>query len=279
MSWLVGLLSLTLGVASEAEPTVVLVGRRTAVPPALARTLARDASKHLEAAGVPLAMQPEAALSQLARVSMTDSANCNGKRACLAELGRQLKVQWVVLLSVASLNKELSVGLELLQVVDQTVVETDSLLLSRRGRLEAAQVQGFAARVKARLAPPPVEPLPAPRDAPTVAILTPPPSPEPPPPALTPVTPTPVARSHSGSIAMGITGVAGVLAGATLVVLGFVGRAPLTAGAVAADGRVRSTLTAAQARRLNEDTTPMIVGGFTAIGVGLGLGTAGVLTW
>jgi hypothetical protein len=115
MPWLIAL-AVVMAAPPEADKTVVLVARRTAVTPALARTLAQDTSKHLAAAGVGIAFEPDAALKRLAQVSVKDTTSCNGKRACLAELGRQLAVPWVVALSAATLDSELSVGLELIRV-------------------------------------------------------------------------------------------------------------------------------------------------------------------
>lgn len=273
MSWLVALVGLTVAAPPEDQLTAVLVARRTAVSPAAAKVLVADAATLLEAAGVPLAMTPEKALQQLARVSVKDSASCNGKRACLAELGRQLKVPWVVLVSVAAIDREMSVGFELLRVADETVVETDSLLLPRKGKLEAALLSGFAGRVKTRLLPVADEKK---ADAPVETKLTPQPAPEP-----IPFTqpPPPPPRSHVPSFVLGGAGLAALLAGGALLAVGAISRGPLTAGAPAADGRIRSTLTYAAAEQLNGASTPLVIGGVGALVAGAGLGTAAVLTW
>ncbi len=272
MSWLVVLVGLTVAAPPEAQLAAVLVARRTAVSPAAAKVLVADAATLLEAAGVPLAMTPEKALQQLARVSVKDSASCNGKRACLAELGRQLKVPWVVLVSVAAIDREMSVGFELLRVADETVVETDSLLLPRKGKLEAALLSGFAGRVKTRLLPVADEEK---ADAPVETKLTPQPAPEPIP--FTP--PPPPQRSHVPSFVLGGAGLAALLAGGALLAVGAISRGPLTAGEPAADGRIRSTLTYAAAEQLNGASTPLVIGGVGALVAGAGLGTAAVLTW
>lgn len=272
MSWLVVLVGLTLTAPPESEQAVVLVARRTAVTPAAARTLVADTSSLLEAAGVPVAMTPDKALQQLTRVSVKDTASCNGKRACLAELGRQLKVPWVVLVSLASIDQELSLGLELLKVSDETVVETDSLLLPRKGKLDAALLSGFAGRVKARLVPV-VEPKPV-ADAPVEPKLIPKVVEEE---RLPPIAPPP--RSHVPSFVLGGAGVAALLAGGALLVFGAVARGPLTAGEPGPDGRVHSTLSYPQAAQLNASTTPFFIGGIGALVAGAGLGTAAVLTW
>ena len=272
MPVLVALVGLTLAAPFEGEQTVVLVARRTAVAPAVARALVADASSLLQAAGVPVAMTPDVALQQLARVSVKDTASCNGKRACLAELGRQLKVPWVVLLSVAAIDQELSLGFELLKVSDETVVETDSLLLARKGKLEAGQLAGFAGRVNARLVPvvavvdTPLEPKLTPKEVEPPVTLPPPPPPERP-------------HGHVTSFILGGAGVAALVAGGALIIVGAAARAPLTAGDRAPDGRVRSSLTFAEAEQLNASTTPLFIGGLGALAAGAGLGTAAVLTW
>lgn len=275
MCWLAALVGLTLAAPPTAPSAVVLVGRRTAVTAPVAKVLAADASSLLEAAGVPVAMAPDKALQQLTRVSVKDTSSCNGKRACLAELGRQLNVPWVVLLSVAAIDREVSVGFELLKVDGETVVETDSLLLPRKAKLDAAQLSGFAGRVKARLVPvieeekkdAPVETklIPKVMEEPVVTLPPPPPPPEP--------------RSRVPSFVLGGLGLASLIAGGTLLAVGAVARGPLTAGDPAADGRVRSSLTYAEAEQLNVTTTPLIVGGIGALAAGAGLGTAAVITW
>lgn len=279
MSWLVALVGLSLTAAPDGEQTVVLLGRRTAAPAATAKALTSDASKVLASEGVSLAMTNEAAMQQLSRISVKDSANCNGKKACLAELGRQLKVAWVVLLSVAIIDSELSIGLELLRVSDETVVETDSLLLPKKAKLDASLLQAFAARVKNRLSPPPPPELkkeePKKDDAPLAADLTPKNTEEP----LLPPPPPPPARSHVPSLVMGGVGIASLLAGAAMLTVGAVSRGPLTQGAANDDGRLRSTLTYQQAQQLNDSSTPLVFGGIGALAVGTGLGTAAVIAW
>ena len=81
MCWLAAFVGLTLAAPPTAQSAVVLVGRRTAVSAPAARVLVGDASSLLEAAGVPIAMPPDKALQQLARVSVKDTSSCNGKRA------------------------------------------------------------------------------------------------------------------------------------------------------------------------------------------------------
>lgn len=280
MSWLVVALSLGLVAAPEGNQTVVLVGRRTAVTPAIAKTLASDTYKLLAADGVSLAMTNEEALKQLTRVSVKDSASCNGKKSCLAELGRQLKVSWVVVLSVASIEQELSIGLELLRVSDETVVETDSLILPRKGKLDASQLGTFAQKVKAQLNPPPPTPEvkndePRKDDTPVATFLTPKKTEEP----LLPPPPPPPQKSHVPSFVLGGAGVASMLAGAAMLTVGLVSRGPLTQGTPNSDGRVRSMLTQQEAQAINDGSNPLIFGGLGALAVGAGLGTAAVIAW
>jgi hypothetical protein len=223
---------------------------------------------------VGIALEPDAALKRLAQVSVKDTTSCNGKRACLAELGRQLAVPWVVALSAATLDDELSVGLELIRVADETVVETTSVLVPRKSRLDPALLQAFAAKVVERLAPPP--PTPQLTDAPRATNLTPPPV-EPPP---LPPPPLPEARSHTASFVLVGAGVAALVAGGVLLGVGVANREALTAGQPGAtDPRVRSTLTIGEAEALNTSTSALIGAGIGGLVLGAGLGTAGVLTW
>lgn len=283
MSWLVVAISLGLAAAPEGhEQSVVLVGRRTAVSAAVTRALASDTYKLLAAEGVGLAMTNDEALKQLTRVSVKDSASCNGKKSCLAELGRQLKVPWVVVLSVAAIENELSIGLELVRVSDETVVETDSLILPRKGKLDASQLSGFAQKVKARLNPPPPTPEvkktpddPPKNDTPIATDLTPKNTDEP----LLPPPPPPPQKSHVPSFVLGGAGVASLLAGAAMLTVGLVSRGPLTQGTPGDDGRVRSMLTQQQAQAINDGSNPLIFGGLGALAVGAGLGTAAVIAW
>lgn len=274
MPWLIALAGLVIAAPTESEKGVVLLGRRTAASPALARGVVDDAARHLATLGVPQELAPDAALKQLARLAVKDTASCNGKRACLAELGRQLKAPWVIAVSVASIDAELSIGLELLRVADEAVVETDSLLLPKKARLEPTHLQAFAAKVAARLAPPaPVTPP----DAPVVTRLE--PTPPPPVEPLLPPPPPPPERSHTTSFVLGGVGLAALVAGGTVLALGVAGRAPLTAGQPGDDLRVRSTLSASEADALNTRTNALIIGGVGGLVLGAGLGTAGVLTW
>ncbi|MFO0595773.1 MAG: hypothetical protein U0228_10725 [Myxococcaceae bacterium] len=265
----------------SADAVVVLISRRTAVTPAVSKPLVNDVAQALKTAGVAQALTPEAALSQLARVSVKDTASCNGKRACLAELGRQLKVAWVVTVSLAGVDQEISLGLELLRVSDETVVETDSLLLPKKSKLDPATLEGFAAKVTARISPPTVAPkADEPKaDAPVkdpVATTTPAPKDTEP---LVPPPPPPAERSHVPSVVLLASGGAAVVAGVVLLVVAGTSRAPLTAGTPGPDGRTLSALTASEAATLNASTTPLLAGGLGALAAGVGLGTAGVLTW
>lgn len=263
---------------AEARPAaVVLVTRRTAVTPAQANALAAECWEGLRAGGVPLALEPAATLKQLARVSVKDSASCNGRRACVAELGRQLKADYVVALSVSRLDADTSVALELVRVADEGVVEKDSLLLSKKAALDVA---GFAAKVKAVLlpeAPPPPpeeeKPRPAP-DAPTEAKLV--PRDVQPPPAVPPPEPP---RTHAASFVLGGVGVAALAAGAVLLGVGLSQRTALEQGAPGPDGRARSPLTGAQAAAMNGSSSALLGVSVGALAAGVGLGTAAVFTW
>lgn len=276
MTLLAAVVSLALGAAEASPATAVLVARRTAVTPAEGQALAVACSNLLKEAGVAIAVDPDTALKQLARVSVKDTATCNGKKACLAELGRQLKLDYVVLLSAATVDAETSVGLELLKVADEAVVAKDSLLVPRKGKPDAELVSGFAAKVKEVFAPAPATPdvPPVKPDAPKVAELTPKPAELPPPPP-----PPEPAPSKVVPYTLGGLGAAALVASGAMLAAGLSMRGSLTQGEVGADGRVRSALTGAQAQTVNGNSSLLLGGAAGAAVVGLGLGAAAFFTW
>ena len=175
-------------VMSAAEPTgtAMVVSRRTNVTSAEARTLSASAATLLAQLGVPLTVAPDAATIRLAKLGLRDSATCGGRKACIAELGHQLKVAWIIALSVSKVDDDRSVALELIRVSDKTVVEKDAVILPPKAALEAELLSGFAARCRAVLVPGAAVTTPPPEDSPTVS------QPVTPPPEATPVVTAPV---------------------------------------------------------------------------------------
>lgn len=257
--------------------TVVLVARRTAVSASEAQAIAAQCATALGATGVPIALAPDAALKQLARVSVRDTASCAGRRACVAALGRQLHVAYVVAVSVARLNRETSVGLELVRVADEAVVEKDGFILGRKQRPNAELLAGFAGRLEAVLVPappPPAPPIEPPPDAPKQVALT-------PPPAAAPVVPVvaQAPRTHTRSWVLLAGGAVALGAAAALLAVGLSSRAALEQGTPGPDGRVRATLTGSEAQAVNSRSSVMVGTAVGAAVVAAGLAGAAVVTW
>jgi hypothetical protein len=272
----------TLPVLLAAEPSAaVVLSRRTAVSPGDAAAVTAQVVKALEAAQVPLLDGPETT-RRLARVRQKDATLCAGKPACLEELLKQLEVPWLVLVSVAQVAGDKSLGLELFEAASGTVVEVESVVLPSWNAASPELLDGFAQRVLARVVPPPQEkpqektvekPPEVKPDAPVVTTLTPP---EPPP---NPLPPEPPAKSHTASWVLGGTAVAALAAAGVLLAMGLSTAGGLSAGSPQPDGTVRSDLTGseAQARASAAGLQLGLAGGAAA--AALGLGTAAILTW
>lgn len=256
-------------VAQTPSPTsVVVVTRRTGVSVADAQALANQVSTALSEQSVPLALAPDAAAAQLKKLGLPDAASCAGKRDCIVELGRQLRVTWVFSVSVARVEKDRSMSIELVNVEDATTLEKDGLVLGAKNAVTAEQLATFITAVKKRLAPPP------PVDAPVVVKTTPKPV-EPPidlPPPPPPPTPE---RSHVGSFVLGGLA-AGALIGAGVTLgLGFMKRAELTS---TISGGV-STQTRSMATLINTDANTRFILSAALGAVAVALGTIAVIVW
>lgn len=270
-----GLVATLLPALLAADPsTAAVLARRTNVSGAEANSLAAQAAAALSADGVP--MLPDAELARrLTRLGLKDASTCGGKTACLTEVGRQLKLDWLVSVSVSRLENDRSVALELLKLSAGTVVEKESLLLPAKTKLTADLLEGFSQRVKLALGlvtPPPVEP-PKPPDAPVVTKL----EPVKPPDVVIPAPPPP--RSHRTSFVLGGAAVAALGTAAALLAVGLSTQASLSTGTSNPDGRLRSELTGSEAQaRANAAGLQLGLAG-AAAAVGAGLGTAAVVTW
>lgn len=262
------LLSALVVAQTPAPPSVVVVTRRAGLSATDAQALANQVSTVLTQQGVPLTLAPDAASQQLKKLGLPDAASCAGKRDCIVELGRQLHVTWVFSMSVARVEKDRSLGLELVNVDDGQTLEKDGLVLAPKSAVAAEQLTTFIAAVKKRLAPPP------PADVPVVVRTT--PKPVEPPVELPPPPPPPTPeRSHVGSFVLG--GIAaGALIGAGVTLgLGLMNRAELTGSVmngVSSLPRSRATLINTQAN------TQFILS--AALGaVAVALGTIAVIVW
>lgn len=269
----------TLPVLLAAEPsTAVVLSRRTAVSAGDAAAVTAQVARTLDAAQLPLLDGPETT-RRLARVRQKDATLCAGKPACLKELLKQLEVPWLVLVSVAQVAGDKSLGLELFDGASGTVVDVESLVVPTWKAAGPELLDGFAQRVRARVAPPPPKETPVEKppevkpDTPVATTLTPK---EPPP---SPLPPEPPAKSHAASWVLGGTAVAALAAAGVLLAMGLSTANGLSAGAAQPDGTVRSDLTGAeaQAKASAAGTQLGIAGGAAA--AALGLGTAALLTW
>lgn len=262
------LLSALVVAQTPAPPSVVVVTRRAGLSPTDAQALANQVSTVLTQQGVPLTLAPDAASQQLKKLGLPDAASCAGKRDCIVELGRQLHVTWVFSMSVARVEKDRSLGLELVNVDDGQTLEKDGLVLAPKSAVAAEQLATFIAAVKKRLAPPP------PADVPVVVTTT--PKPVEPPVELPPPPPPPTPeRSHVGSFVLG--GIAaGALIGAGVTLgLGFMKRSELTGSVM----NGVSSLPRSMATRINTDANTQFILSAALGAVAVALGTIAVIVW
>ncbi len=256
---------LLMTLTADPSMAVVLV-RKTAVKDAEALALTEKVASRIAVPGlVPYADSQK----RIATLGLKDATTCNGAADCHAEVGKLLKVDWLVLVSVSQIATDQSLALELFTVTKAEVVERDSLLLEKRGDVQAVQLEGFGKKVRERIAgvkdvktdapvkPPEVaknsvvDPKLTVKDNPIVA----PPLPE---------------KSHLPSFVLGGVGVAALGVGVGLLVSGLAQRAPLN-GTLDADGFSRSQLSGSEATRLNDATSVQfgLAGGVGALGLGL----------
>ncbi len=261
-------LLLSMLVVTQTPTSVVVITRRAGVAPAEAQALANQVSTVLTQQQVPVALAPDAVIQQLKKLGLPDAASCAGKRDCIVELGRQLKVTWVFSVSVARVEKDRSMSIELVNVDDGSTLEKDGLVLAAKAGVTAEGLAAFVAAVKKRLAPPP------PVDAPVAVTTT--PKPVEPPIDLPPPPPPPVPeRSHVGSFVLGGLG-AGALIGAGVTLgLGLMKRAELTGSVM----NGVSTLPRSAATVINTDANTRFILSAALGAVAVALGTIAVILW
>ncbi len=265
------LITWSLGAVDPAA--AVLVGRRTSLSAPDAQVLAQTISTHLVSAKVPIKLDADAARSSLARLGLKDASACNGRKACVSELGRQLAAAYVISLSLSEVGSDRSIALELLRVEDGVVLEKEALILAPGAVIAADQLASFSTRVLTQFglgdrpvveAPPPVKvPEPVVRVDPPVII-----APLPPPPP----------KSHVSSFVLGGAGVVALGVATGLLVSGLNGRAEAYR-TTEVDGVMRSPYTASEVQRRAAAGGVQLglAGGLAA--AGLGLGAAAVITW
>lgn len=262
---MVSQLILLLALTAEPTTTATILVRRTAVTPAEATALMTRVTQRLAMPGLLDFTESQRRLSNLA---LKDATTCGGKADCHAEVGRQLEVSWLVLVSVSQIAQDQSLALELFNVATEQVLERESLLLPKRGEVPSVMLDGFAERVSARVQPPKQV------DVPVVTTLVPPVDLQQP---LLP--PAPAPRSHVGGIVLGVAALAALGAGVGLLVNGLGTHAKVTQGTPGEDGRVYSDLSGSQARSLNDAASLQfgLAGGAGALG--LALGATAVVVW
>lgn len=254
--------------ALTAEPnTATVLVRRTAVSPAEATALMQKVTQRL---AVPGLLEFSESQRRLGMFALKDGTTCGGKPDCHAELGRQLEVGWLVLVSVSQIAQDQSLALELFNVGSEQVLERESLLLPRRGEVPPAMLEDFSKRVADRVLPALVEPKPV--LVPQVTTLLRPLE------VKQPVVPPPP-RSHAAGIVLGAVAVAALGAGVGLLVNGLSTQDKLKQGTPGEDGRVLSGLSGAQAQALNESAGLQLGLAAGAGAVGLALGVTAVIVW
>lgn len=255
-------LLLTLALAADSTAATVLV-RRTGVSATEAALLTRQVSASV--AG-PAVMDFTESQRRLSMFGLGDATTCGGKSECHAEVGRQLGVQWLVLVSVSQIAQDQSLALELLEVTTEEVRERDSVLLPRRGEVPSALLERFAARVAARVA--------RKADAPVATTLVPRAGAQP-----DPLAPQPQGPSRVRGLVLGGLALAALGAGVGLLVNGLSLRAEATRATPGDDGWARSDLSYVEAAKKN-DAASVNFGIAGALGaVGVALGTTAVVTW
>lgn len=264
------MVALLLSVLMSQTPTptsVVVMTRRAGVSVADSQGLVNEVSTLLSQQGVPVTLAPDAASQQLKKLGLPDAASCTGKRDCVIELGRQLRVTWVFSVSVARVEKDRSMSVELVNVDDGATLEKDGFVLAAKSNVTAEQLATFITAVKKRLAPPP------PVDAPVVVVTTPKPvapvdlPPPPPPPAPE--------RSHTASFVLGGLA-AGALVGAGVTLgLGLMKRAELTSSIT----NGVSALPRSSATLINSDANTRFILSAALGAVAVALGTIAVIVW
>lgn len=255
-------------VVAQTPTSVVVMTRRAGVSAADSQAVVSQVSTLLSQQGVPVTLAPDAASQQLKKLGLPDAASCAGKRDCIVELGRQLHVTWVFSVSVARVEKDRSMSLELVNVDDGATLEKDGFVLAAKGDVTAEQLGAFVAAVKKRLTPP------APVDVPVVVVTT--PKPVEPPVDLPPPPPPPMPeRSHAASFVLGGFA-AGALVGAGVTLgLGLMKRSELTGSVM----NGVSSYARSEATRINTDANTRFILSAALGAVAIALGTIAVIVW
>jgi hypothetical protein len=225
------LMTFLMQAAPEQTGAVALVTRRSGATAPIAANILRDLRKALADAGVQSPLSNEELSQQLIGLGIKDPKSCEGKKPCVLELGRQLKVAYVVSVSVGQIAKDISISLETIRISDGARVSDATVIVAIKelGSVPAA-VTPFARKTGELLAPPPVKVADAPKAEPQVAtpVLTPEPPPTPPPSVVVAAEP----RSRVPAVVVGGGALAAGVATAFFAVSGFGDMARLNRGDV-----------------------------------------------
>lgn len=262
--------------AAEPPKVVVFLSRRTGVPAPDAAALVLRVADAGKRDGWTLGWEPKAGDDELKRKGLKDSTACSGRRACLAELGRQLEASFVVAVSTGQIGADRSVAVELFRVADEQVQAKDALVLTPNAELNAELLRPFLEGARPLLVPPPEPPVePTPPPTPPPSLL--PTQPSAPPPAIVVAPPPPPPKSHGAGLALLAGGGATLVAGGVALGFGLDERA--RALARLPGDPTRSPLTASEAQG-HADTANALLGVSVALAAtALGLGLGAVLAW
>ena len=131
-------------------------------------------------------------------------------------------------------------------------------------------LDGFAARVSARVLPALVEPRPI--DVPVITVLR-------PIEAKQPVAPPPPPKSHAGGVVLGAVALAAIGAGVGLLVSGLGAQEKLKQGTPGEGGLVRSELRGSEAKSINDSASLQLGLAAGAGALGLALGVTAFIVW
>jgi hypothetical protein len=225
LDWRVLWLSLVLLQASSPQPSsAVVLGSRLKVPAARAANVVAGLTRALRSQGLD-PLEPEALAQRLKLLGMRDPSVCAGKEACLVELGKQLKVDWLIAVSVAEVKRDLSVAVDVIEPGSGNRLASASGVLDAATKTLDADVGTIAGELMKPLGPL-LQPAPEPRPAPVAA---PAPAPVPAPvivvaeqgnPAPAPPAAVEVKRGGPAPYLLGAGALIAAGAGAALVVAG-----------------------------------------------------------
>jgi hypothetical protein len=168
LDWAVLWLSLLLLQASSPQPSsAVVLGSRLGVPAARAANVVAGLTRALRSQGLE-PLEAEALAQRLKLLGMRDPSVCAGKEACLVELGKQLKVDWLIAVSVAEVKRDLSVAVDVIEPASGKRLASASGVLDAAAKTLDADVGTIAADLMKALGPL-LQPAPEPRPTPVAA--------------------------------------------------------------------------------------------------------------